>query len=95
MEKVIIRSSTAGVFFGTLVNHSQQTKTVVMENARRVWRWAGAASISQLSVDGTSNPQECKFPCAVEKITVADVIEVIPMTPKAVKSLEEVPIWRE
>ena len=41
----IVRTYSAGVFAGTLV--SRNGKEVVLENARRLWYWAGAASLSQ------------------------------------------------
>ena len=95
MIKSIVRSESAGVFFGEVMEHDRQTGTVDMQHARRLWRWAGAATISQLAVDGTSNPGGCKFPVEVHRMVIARVIEVVPCTAKAQKSLEEVPIWSE
>lgn len=66
-----------------------------MRDARRMWRWAGAASLSQLAADGTSKPDECKFPVAVDKVTLTEAIEIIPITRKAKESIEEVPVWKE
>lgn len=91
---VIVRCKSAGVFFGEMSSHDKVTGTAVLKNARRCWYWSGAASLSQLAVDGTSNPQECKFPVAVPEITVAEVLEVIPCTKKAVESLTNVKIWK-
>lgn len=93
--KSIVRSESAGVFLGELTNHDPATGTVEMTNVRRLWRWAGAASISQLAVDGVSKPDECKFPVEVHRMVIAKVIEIVPCTPKAQRSLEEVPIWSE
>jgi|SRR3989338_5840237 len=89
---VIVRTYSAGVFAGYLLRRSE--KVVVLRNARRLWYWRGAASLSQMAVDGTSNPAECKFPCAVEEITLTEAIEIISCTPKAQKSIQEVPIWK-
>ena len=91
--KVIVRTYSAGVFFGDLV--SRKGKEVVMRNARRLWYWSGASSLSQLSVDGVKNPGLCKFPCPVESIILTEAIEIIPCTPTAVASIEGVPIWRQ
>lgn len=88
---VIIRSARAGVHAGTLMLKTGQQ--VRLENARRIWYWDGAASLSQLAVDGTSAPENCKFPCTVDRITLTEVIEVIPCTEKARKSIENVPVW--
>lgn len=91
-KKVIIRGDRSGVEFGTLI--AQNGQEVTLHNARRIWYWEGAASISQLAVDGTSKPSECKFSVAVESITILDAIEIIPCTDKAVESIERVKVWR-
>lgn len=90
---VIVRTYSAGVFAGTLV--SRKGREVVMRDARRLWLWAGAASLSQLAVDGTSKPNECKFPVAVPRVELLEVIEILDVTPSARKSIEGVPVWRE
>jgi hypothetical protein len=90
---VIVRTCSAGVFAGTLV--SRKGKEVVMSNARRVWYWSGAASLSQLAVDGTSAPDKCKFPCAVPRVELTEAIEILDVTPAARKSIEAVPVWRQ
>lgn len=91
--KVMVRTYSAGVFYGYL--KERNGKEVVLTNARRVWYWAGAATLSQLATDGTSKPKECKFPCPVEEVTLTDAIELIPMTEQAEKSLDAVKAWQE
>ena len=91
-KKVIIRGSRSGVEFGKLVD--QNGSEVTLENARRIWYWSGAASLSQLAKDGTSNPNDCKFTVTVDSITILDAIEIIPCTDKAIKSIEEVSTWK-
>jgi len=93
MNYVIIRTYSAGVHAGYL--KEREGKEVVLLNARRLWYWKGAASISQLSVDGVSSPSDCKFPCEVGQITLTEAIEVIPCTEKARLSIKEVAIWRK
>ena len=88
---VIVRTYSAGVFFGILV--SRKGQEVVLKNARRVWYWKGAASLSQLAVDGTKCPAECKFPVAVARVELTQAIEILDTTPAARKSLEEVAVW--
>lgn len=90
-KDVIIRTRSAGVFAGLL--ESYKDGTAVLTNARRLWYWAGAASLSQLSVDGVSNPGACKFPVAVEQVTLPEVIEILPLTPKARASIDSVKVW--
>ena len=90
---VIVRTYSAGVFAGTL--ESRKGKEVVLSNARRLWYWAGAASLSQLAVSGTSKPAACKFPVAVPSVTLTEAIEILDVTPEAQASIAAVPVWRE
>lgn len=90
---VIVRTYSAGVFAGNLV--SRKGQEVVLEDARRIWYWKGAASLSQLATDGTSDPSNCKFPCAVEKVELLQAIEILDVTPKAEKSIKGVPVWKQ
>jgi hypothetical protein len=91
-QYVIARTYSAGVFAGTL--ESRSGKEVVLTNARRLWYWAGAASLSQLAVSGTTKPQNCKFPCAVPRVTLTDVIEMLDVTPEGRQNIENVPVWK-
>ena len=91
-KKVIIRGDRSGVFFGKLADRSGQE--VKLEKCRRLWYWDGAASISQLAVDGVSNPDRCKFTVTVDEIEILDAIEIIPCTAKAIESIEGVIEWK-
>ena len=92
MKKVIVRGDRSGVFFGTLVK--REGREVELKDCRRIWYWEGAASISQLAVDGALKPDYCKFTVAVDSIEILDAIEIIPCTDKAIKSIEGVKVWR-
>ena len=92
-KKVIIRADRAGVFFGTL--KEKNGNEVTLTDCRRLWYWDGAASISQLAVDGTSIASNCKFTVIVAEITILGVIEIIPCTDKAVNSIENVAVWKK
>ena len=89
---VIARTQSAGVFAGELV--SREGSEVVMSNARRLWYWAGAASLSQLAMSGTSRPSDCKFPVAVSSVILLGVIEILDVTDEARSSIEGVPVWK-
>ena len=54
-KKVIVRGDRSGVFFGTLAERSG--REVKLTGCRRLWYWDGAASLSQLAVDGTGHPR--------------------------------------
>ena len=88
---VIVRTYSAGVFAGELESRTGQE--VVLRNARRIWYWAGAASLSQLAVSGTSKPEACKFPVAVDRVELLQTIEILDATDDARASIEAVPVW--
>lgn len=91
-KKVIIRANRAGVFYGELVEKNGDE--VQMKNVRRLWYWSGACSLSQLAVNGTKEPERCKFTVTVPEMTILGVIEIIPCTAEAIKSIEGVKEWK-
>ena len=88
---VVVRTYSAGVFAGYL--ESREGKEVKLIDARRIWYWAGAASLSELAQRGTSKPAECKFPCPVDEVVLTEAIEILSVTEAAQKSIQEVPVW--
>jgi hypothetical protein len=92
LKYVIVRTLSAGVFAGFL--ESRNGQEVVMRNARRIWYWDGAASLSQLAIDGTTQPDKCKFPAPVDRVELLQAIEILDCTEKAKKTIEEVPVWK-
>lgn len=89
---VIVRGNSSGVFSGFLIKKEGQTVELIQ--CRRLWRWEGASSISQLAISGTSNPMKCKFPEETIKHTLLDAIEIIACTEKAYDIIKSVPIWK-
>jgi hypothetical protein len=92
LKYVIVRTYSAGVFAGLLV--SRKGQEVVMKDARRLWYWKGAASLSQLAIDGVSYPLECKFPKPVSRVELLQAVEILDVTDKARKIIEDVPEWK-
>ena len=92
LEYKIVRTYSAGVFAGYL--ESRNGQEVVLKDARRLWYWKGAASLSQLAVEGVKCPAECKFPIAVSSVTLLQAIEILDVTESAKKIIESVPIWK-
>lgn len=92
-KKVIVRGDRSGVFFGTLVK--KEGCEVTLENCRRLWYWAGAASISQLAVDGTTRAEDCKFTVVVSNVVILDAIEINLCSEKAIENLEGVEAWKK
>lgn len=91
---VIVRTYAMGVFAGMLDAESTETRKV-LTNARRIWYWTGAASLSQLATIGSSKPKECRFPAPVLRVelTSPQGFEVLDVTDKARAAIESVPVW--
>ena len=88
----IVRTYSAGVFAGYI--EKREGKEVTIRNAIRIWYWDGAASLSQLAVDGTCKPEKCKFAIPVDKILVTEAIEILDCTEKARESIQGVKTWK-
>lgn len=76
-----------------IILRTRDGQCVEIINARRLWYWSGAASLSQLAMDGVKNSEECKFPCEVDSITVMEAVEILKVTDAAKESIAEVPVW--
>ena len=94
MEKSIIRTYSAGVFFGEVTKQENTPAGVIVtiKDCSRLWYWNGAASLSELSQSGVKRGGN-KFSVTVPEMVVAGVIEIIPCTKKAVESINAVPVW--
>lgn len=91
-KKVVVRGDRSGVFFGTIT--AKEGKEVKLEDCRRLWFWDGASSISQIAAEGVKRPENCKFTIAVQSIVITDAIEIILCTDEAIKSIEDVSVWK-
>lgn len=91
-QKFIVRTDRAGVFFSEITE--RRGSEADLANVRRLWYWNGAASLSQLATEGVTKPKDCKFTVTVDNCTVLGIIEIIPCTDKAVKSINAVPVWK-
>ena len=83
--KVIVRTYSAGVHFGTLT--SLDGKVVTLTNARRIWRWFGANTLNEIANHGVDTDRS-KISEPVPAILLTEAIEVIPCSEKSVASLE-------
>lgn len=91
----IIRTHSAGVWFGNM--KKLDGSIAIITNARRLWSWSGAASLSQLAVEGSKKPTACKFTVTItdeEGVYLPQVIEVLPCTNEAVLNINSVPEWK-
>jgi len=92
MKYVIVRTQSAGVFAGYL--ESRNGQEVVLKNARRLWYWSGAASLSQLTMEGVKNPGACKFPREVDRVELLQAIEILDCAEEAKTSIAGVKVWQ-
>ena len=88
---VVVRTYSAGVHTGTLL--ARDGREVILRDARRIWYWDGAASISQLAKHGVAKPDNCKFSVPVKEILLTEAIEIIPCTEQAELSIKSVKDW--
>lgn len=86
-EYVIVRTYSAGVHFGKL--ESREGKEVVLSDARRIWYWEGAFTLSAVATNGANT--KSKLSLAVAEILLTEAIEIILCTQKASAILRSLP----
>jgi hypothetical protein len=79
----VVRTCTAGVHVG-VVKSRRGTETVLTD-AKRIWNWQGANTLSEISLDGIATSSKVSEP--VDSIFLTQATEFIPCTPKAEKIL--------
>jgi hypothetical protein len=92
-KKVLIRSYASGVHIGTLIseNYTLSGKVVVLNDSRRIHYWEGAASLSQVALEGVKSG---RIAMVIPEIEVVNCIETIPLSDAAISNLENQPVWR-
>lgn len=91
-KKVLVRTYSAGVHFGTL--EYKKGQNVVLKNAHRVHYWAAACSLSQLAMEGDKKLDEARISMAVDTIELDRAIEVITM-PDSVFTQLTSKLWKK
>ena len=91
LKYCVIRTYSAGVHTGYVKERSGKEVTLI--NARRLWKWAGAFTLSEIAVNGVSKPNGCKFSVEVPEITLTEAIEIIPCTQKAEEIIKGVKVY--
>lgn len=95
MEKnqyYLVRCEAASVFAGYI--KERNGREVTMTEARRIWYWDGAASLSQLAMEGVKKPGSCKFAMPLKEVVLLDAIEIMPMTKEAERNVKDVTVWK-
>ena len=93
MPFVMVRTYSAGVHCGFL--KSKKGKKVVLLDSIRIWKWAGAASLSQLAMEGSNDLSNCKFGMPITtSLCLTEAIEVIEMTETARVNIQSKESWK-
>jgi hypothetical protein len=75
---VLIRTYSAGVHFGRLIR--REGKEVLIDEARRIWSWDGAFTLSKISIDGVGSG---KLSTKTNGFIATETIEILPLSEKA------------
>jgi hypothetical protein len=87
---VVVRTYSAGVHIGEL--KSRKGKEVVLVNARRLWKWCGAFTLSEVAIEGIKDGSKPSI--AIPEIVLTEAIEIIKTSSVAEKILREFPACR-
>jgi len=88
-KKAIIRTYSAGVWFGTVAE--KDGNEIIITDARRLWYWKAAKSISLSAVANFGVDQKVSKITAPVSSVWLEAIEIIPATDDAIKSIEGAP----
>ena len=88
-KKCVVRTYSAGVWFGEIVEKSGNE--VIVKNARRMWQWwaAEGISLSSVALHGVKHDKS-RVVEAVPAVWL-EAIELIPASDKAIASIEGAP----
>ena len=89
---LLVRTYSAGVHFGTF--SKRDGKEITLTNARRLFSWNGACSLSQVARSGVDLAGS-KISVAVPEITLTEAIELIPMSEEAGVMMMEASAWKQ
>lgn len=84
----IIRTYSAGVHIGIVKDVNTkvggQGSDILLEEARRIWKWEGAFTLSEVAQNGVD--KSSRIAIEIPEIYICGVIEIIPISDKARKS---------
>jgi len=89
MQPVIVRTYSAGVHYGYLVERNG--KEVKLSKSRRIWSWEGAFTLSEIATSGVGKGSKLGVPVA---IVLTEAIEIIDCTPTAAALLDDFKAWK-
>ena len=92
MKYCVIRTYSAGVHIGYVKEFgTKQPQYAKLLNSRRLHQWTGAASLSQVAMDGVD--PSSRIAIELPEIELTDVIEVIPCSEKSSEFFKGAKAW--
>jgi hypothetical protein len=88
---VCVRTFSAGVHVGFY--QEREGQEVVLTDARRIWSWDGAFTLSEVSQKGI-NPLSSRISMAVPFILLTQAIEVMPVSEEAKNTIDLCKVWK-
>lgn len=90
---VLVTDSRSGLYIGTLTFFDPSSKSCVLRDSRRIWSYGGVLPISIIASNGI-----CHFISKVSQLipitALCDIVQVIPCSPEAAKSILQAPVWK-
>ena len=83
----VVRTYSAGVHLGTLA--AREGTNVLLQDARRLWKWNGAFTLSEVATTGISKSGS-RIAAAVPLMELTQAVEIIPTTEAARDTFERV-----
>ena len=85
-KKVIIRTYSAGVHFGELIEKSGNE--VILKNSRRLWYWETLNNGISLSEIANAGVKQVSKICSPVNLIWLEAIEIIPCTNESILNIE-------
>ena len=85
-KKVIIRTDSAGVWFGELAEKSGNE--VILKNARRMYRWKTLSGMSLSEISNNGIDIRLSRICEPVNLVWLEAIEILPCSSESIKSIE-------
>lgn len=92
-KKVIVRTYSAGVWFGLL--EQKEKNEVILKDARRMYQWFCKESISLSAVAIYGINQDKSRICVAVPSIWLEAIEILPCSDESINSLETAPIVKQ
>lgn len=92
MKYCVVRTYSAGVHIGFVksfgIKHPQHAELI---KSRRLHYWAGAASLSQVAMDGVD--ESSRIAVELPEVELTDVVEVITCSTKSKEFFQKAKAW--